>query len=91
MIRPTRKKTHPSISVWIFNHNRKKKKSEEAGCSTSPVGSASELSPADKNAIRVYLAQGRKLEAMKVYRDATGANLEEAKAAIEEFAKRVSI
>lgn len=75
---------HP---VWIiYKHISQKKKNEAAG---SPSSSASGLTPADKKAIRDYVAAGKKLEAIKVYRDATGESLNDAKAAIEAVARKL--
>lgn len=66
---------------------------KQGGESTRPSGSTSGesgLTPGDKKAIRDYVAAGNKLEAIKVYRMATGANLNDAKAVIEEIARKLN-
>ena len=42
-----------------------------------------ELNKSDREAVRKYLAAGEKIQAIKVYREATGVGLKEAKDAVE--------
>ena len=50
---------------------------------------ASELTPEQNERIREALAEGRKIEAIKVYREATGCGLREAKEFIEALIPRL--
>ena len=79
---------HPA---WIiFNHHRKKKKNAEANVPANSGSNHSGLTPGDKKTIRDHVAAGRKPEAIKVYRMATGADLPTAKAVIEEVARKLN-
>lgn len=51
------------------------------GLSYQEAGGSNEL----EGRVRSLLAQGRKIEAIKVYREATGAGLRDAKEAVESY------